>query len=71
MKDVSVIATASILPETIVSNREVGQKLIDGIRNKLYTLPDETRIYPGHGEPTTVGLEKRTNPFTREGVSLF
>jgi hydroxyacylglutathione hydrolase len=48
-----------------------GQKLIDGIRNKLYTLPEETRIYPGHGEPTTVGLEKRTNPFTREGVSLF
>jgi glyoxylase-like metal-dependent hydrolase (beta-lactamase superfamily II) len=42
-----------------------GQKLIDGIRNKLYTLPDETRIYPGHGESTTVGLEKRTNPFTR------
>jgi glyoxylase-like metal-dependent hydrolase (beta-lactamase superfamily II) len=48
-----------------------GQKLIDGIRGKLYTLPEETRIYPGHGEPTTVGLEKRTNPFTREGVSLF
>ncbi len=48
-----------------------GQKLIDGIRNKLYTLPDDTRIYPGHGEPTTVGLEKRTNPFTREGASLF
>jgi hydroxyacylglutathione hydrolase len=48
-----------------------GQKLIDGIRQKLYTLPEDTRIYPGHGEATTVGMEKRTNPFTREGASLW
>ncbi|MEX1063149.1 MAG: MBL fold metallo-hydrolase, partial [Balneolaceae bacterium] len=34
------------------------------IRNKLYTLPAETTIYPGHGPATTIGHEKRHNPFT-------
>ena len=33
------------------------------IRTKLYTLPDDTRILPGHGATTTVGEEKATNPF--------
>lgn len=36
-----------------------------GIRTKLYTLPDDTVVYPGHGPVTTVGHEKRTNPFVR------
>jgi len=35
------------------------------IREKLYTLPDETRVLPGHGPETTIGREKRTNPFVR------
>jgi hydroxyacylglutathione hydrolase len=38
-------------------------QLLHGIRNKLYTLPDDTIIYPGHGAPTTVGVEKKSNPF--------
>jgi glyoxylase-like metal-dependent hydrolase (beta-lactamase superfamily II) len=38
-------------------------QLISGIHAKLFTLPDSTVIYPGHGPPTTVGREKRTNPF--------
>jgi hydroxyacylglutathione hydrolase len=33
------------------------------IREKIYTLPDETILLPGHGPSTTVGDEKRTNPF--------
>lgn len=33
------------------------------IRQKLYTLPDETRIFPGHGEASTIGVEKNSNPF--------
>jgi len=37
--------------------------LARGIREKLYRLPDDTIVYPGHGEPTTIGREKRTNPF--------
>ncbi len=38
-------------------------QLIDSIRQKIYTLPDDTVLYPGHGPNTTVGQEKRTNPF--------
>lgn len=39
--------------------------LVRSIRNKIYSLPDETVLYPGHGPATTVGEEKRTNPFVR------
>ena len=35
------------------------------IRKKLYTMPDDTAVYPGHGPATTVGHEKSTNPFVR------
>lgn len=38
-------------------------ELISGIRAKLFTLPDETVLLCGHGPRTTVGREKRTNPF--------
>ncbi len=37
--------------------------LIAGIRAKLFTLPDDTVVWPGHGPETTIGREKRTNPF--------
>ncbi len=40
-----------------------GQKLIESIRNKIYQLPDNTILYPGHGPNTSVGEEKRSNPF--------
>lgn len=40
-------------------------QLLDSIRQRLYVLDDATRVYPGHGEPTTVGEERRTNPFVR------
>ncbi len=36
------------------------------IEEKLFTLPDDTIVHPGHGEDTTVGHEKRTNPFVGE-----
>lgn len=37
--------------------------LIRMIKSKFLTLPDETIVYPGHGEHTNIGIEKRTNPF--------
>ncbi len=39
------------------------QTLISSIRNKLFILPDDVTVYPGHGEPTTTGFEKKHNPF--------
>jgi hydroxyacylglutathione hydrolase len=41
------------------------EQLAQSIRTQLYTLPDETIVYPGHGEPTTVGFEKKHNPYVR------
>lgn len=37
--------------------------LVRSIREKLFVLPEETRLYPGHGEYTTVGHERKYNPF--------
>lgn len=39
------------------------ETLVESIRRVLIPLPDETVCYPGHGPPTTIGEEKRTNPF--------
>ena len=41
------------------------EQLAESIRTKLYTLPDETVVVCGHGDNTTIGAEKRTNPFVR------
>ncbi len=37
--------------------------LIDSIKSKLFSLGDNTMVYPGHGPATTIGDERRTNPF--------
>ena len=37
--------------------------LINSIRTKLFVLPDETKVYPGHMQATTIGFEKAHNPF--------
>ena len=41
------------------------EQLLGNIRNHLFSLPDETVVYTGHGPTTTIGHEKRTNPFVR------
>lgn len=40
-------------------------QLIAGIGRELLSLPDDTAVYPGHGPATTVGAERRSNPFLR------
>lgn len=37
--------------------------LIDSIQRVLQTLPDSTTVFPGHGRPTTIGIERETNPY--------
>lgn len=37
--------------------------LVNSIRTRLFTLPDDTRVYSGHGPQTTIGFEKKHNPF--------
>lgn len=42
------------------------QQLLASIHEKLFALPDNTEVYPGHGPTTTIGAEKRENPFCGE-----
>lgn len=39
------------------------ETLISNIKSKLFVLPDETKVFCGHGPETTIGFEKRNNPF--------
>lgn len=39
------------------------ETLLDSIRTKLFPLPDDAVVLPGHGPPTTIGRERRSNPF--------
>lgn len=42
------------------------ETLLASIRDKVLVLPDDTTVYAGHGPATTVGAERRTNPFLRD-----
>ena len=56
----------------VLFNRSIGRtdlpggnhdQLIKSIKEKLFVLPDETIVHSGHGQPTTIGEEKRENPY--------
>ena len=44
------------------------EALIEGIRSKLLVLPENTVVHTGHGPDTTIGREKRSNPFVGTGI---
>ena len=48
-----------------------GPQLLAGIRAKLFTLPDSALILPGHGPVTTVGAERKSNPFVGENPGTY
>jgi hydroxyacylglutathione hydrolase len=47
-----------------------GQTLMESIRREILTLPDEVRLFSGHGPATTVGAERATNPFVTGAIPL-
>jgi glyoxylase-like metal-dependent hydrolase (beta-lactamase superfamily II) len=55
---------AESIGRTDFPNGDTNQ-LLNSIREKLFTLPDETTVYSGHGPTTTIGHEKKYNPFLR------
>lgn len=61
-----------IISGDVLFNRSIGRydlpggnldTLLHSIRHKLFILPDETKVYAGHGEPTSIVFEKMYNPF--------
>ena len=61
-----------IISGDVLFNRSIGrtdlpggdhEMLLKNIREKLFVLPDETKVYSGHGSMTTIGEEKKYNPF--------
>jgi hydroxyacylglutathione hydrolase len=43
-----------------------GKVLLNSIRTKLMTLPDDVKVYSGHGPDTTIGFERKNNPFLKD-----
>ncbi len=47
------------------------EQILASIKNRLLALPDDTRVIPGHGPDTTIGEERRMNPFLQERGGYF
>ena len=47
-----------------------GKVLLDSLLNKMMTLPDDVKVYSGHGPETTIGHERKTNPFINDVASF-
>ncbi len=47
------------------------QQLIDGIKEKLLPLDENTRLFPGHGPATTIRCEKKNNPYINDSFNMF
>lgn len=47
-----------------------GKQILRSIHERVLTLPEETRVIPGHGPATTIGEERATNPFLQPGVRI-
>ncbi|MBQ7839280.1 MAG: MBL fold metallo-hydrolase [Lachnospiraceae bacterium] len=67
VKDAGILVAGDTLFENSVGRTDFPtgsmSKLVRSIKEKLFVLPDETKVYPGHGDSTTIGNEKKYNPF--------
>jgi len=55
-----------MLPVTLCSL--VMKTMLNSIKNALFSLPDDYKVYTGHGISTTIGYEKENNPFLQEEI---
>ncbi|WP_192823069.1 MBL fold metallo-hydrolase [Rufibacter sp. LB8] len=66
------LASKTVIGGDVLFQRSIGrtdlpggnfETLLESIRTKLFTLPEDVTVYPGHGPSTTIGEEKTSNPF--------
>jgi len=66
-KDAKFIVSGDVLFRSGIGRTDLPggdfDTLVESIRNKLFTLPDDVIVYSGHGPETTISEEKTTNPF--------
>lgn len=67
LKDENICITGDVLFKGGIGRTDLWggdyQTLMDSIKTKLFSLPDDVTIYPGHGENSKIGIEKTSNPF--------
>jgi hydroxyacylglutathione hydrolase len=71
--DPTIVFGGDVLFAGSVGRTDLGgdfELLRSGIQAKLFTLPETTRVFPGHGPDTTIGRERRTNPFVGDGAGF-
>ena len=77
---ISILFDGFVLVGDTLFNRSIGRtdltggnldSLLRSVRTELFTLPDETVVYCGHGPRTTIGEEKRENPFFEDTHRRF
>lgn len=68
--DPAVLFTGDALFAGSIGRTDLGgmstRSLVSAIKERLLVLPDDTVIYPGHGESSTIGFERRNNPFLNQ-----
>jgi hydroxyacylglutathione hydrolase len=66
-KDANILIGGDVLFRNSIGRTDLPggsfTQLVDNIEQKLFALPDDCIVYPGHGPETTIGFEKQTNPF--------
>ena len=67
LEEVGMLISGDTLFEESVGRTDLptgsGAQLARSVKEKLFILPEETKVYPGHGDATTIGHEKQYNPF--------
>ncbi|MFI3256514.1 MAG: MBL fold metallo-hydrolase [Psittacicella sp.] len=75
-KDYNIVFSGDALFEGTIGRTDLlgsnHNQLIESVMNKLFILPEDTRVMPGHGRDTTIRAEKRSNPyFTKEYLNFI